>query len=161
MRKTVYLPLQEIIDVDVYRAKPFGYSAKPDETREPGDLIVTNGRNFLAGRISNVMSTGSGMWYMAVGTTTGASSLGNTTLSGEIKRKVNAISSATANLYTMVCTFGGAADTIQSIAITEAGVFNHASSGQGTMFQRVDFAGVTLADSDLLSVTLQTNVGSS
>ena len=55
---------------------------------------------------------------------------------------------------------GGFADTIQSIAITEAGVVNHANSGQGTMLQRVTFAAVTLANSDLLKVELITNVGS-
>jgi hypothetical protein len=162
MRQLTHLTLLEEITAEVYRAKPFGYSATPDQTLEPIDLIVTAGRVFLAGRIGNVMSTGSGMNYMAVGTATAAAALTDTTLPGEIKRLAASVSSAiSANVYSCVRTFGGAADSLSSIAITEAGVFNAAASGVGTMFQRVTFAAVTLADSDLLSITLSTNVGSS
>lgn len=160
MRKVNELVLREIIDVHVWRAKPFGYSEQPDETLEPADLITTAGRNFIAGRIGNVMVTGSGMNYLAIGTATAAAALADTTLPGEVKRKAAAISSATANLYTCVATFGGAADTISSLSITEAGVWNAAASGVGTLMQRVTFSAVVLADSDTLSVTLSTNVGS-
>lgn len=104
------------------------------------------------------------MAHMAVGTGTAAPVLTDGTtpgLYGEIKRKALSTNSAiTNNVYTAVMTLGGAADSIQSIAITEAGVFNHASSGQGTMLQRVTFAAVTLADSDLFRITLETNIGS-
>ena len=64
------------------------------------------------------------------------------------------------SVYTNITTFGGAADSITSVVLREAGIFNHAGSGNGTMFQRVTYAAVTLADSDLFSITMQTVVGS-
>ena len=74
-------------------------------------------------------------------------------------RKTFAVGSATNNnIFTAINTFGGFADSITSAAIVEAAIFNHANSGE--CFQRVTFAAVTLANSDLLKLTLQTNVGS-
>lgn len=156
--------LKETVLVEVFRGHRGYYSAQPDEVPENVDLIVNNGRIYIARRIvggDSQPAPGSAMAYMAVGTATAAPALGDTTLPGEIKRKALSFSSAdTNNVYTGVTTFGGAAESVQSIAITEAGIFNHANSGQGTMMQRVTFASVTLADSDLLKITLQTNVGS-
>lgn len=154
------LGLQEIVRAEIYRGTGGPYSEAPDEEICVNDLIVTAGRTWLAKRIG--LDTGSAMAYMAVGTTSTAAALGDTTLAGEVKRKALSTNSAiTANVYTAVMTLGGSADSVSSIAITEAGLFNHASSGQGTMFQRVTFAAVTLANSDLLKITLETNVGSS
>lgn len=161
---TSTLLLKEIVKVDIFRGGKGFYSAEPDETPSVEDLIVNNGRIFLARRIAGgdgQAAPGSAMAYMAVGTASTAAALTDTTLTGEVLRKALAVNSAlTNNVYTAVNTFGGAADSITSLQIQEAGVFNHASSGQGTMFQRVTFATVTLADSDLLRVTLETVVGS-
>jgi hypothetical protein len=158
------LILKETVRVDVFRGHRGFYAPDPDETPVVEDLIVNNGRIYLARRIAGgdtQTAPGSAMAYMAVGTATAAAALTDTTLPGEIKRKGLAVNSALVNnVYTAVSTYGGAAESIQSIAITEAGVFNHANSGQGTMMQRVTFAAVTLADSDLLRITLETNVGS-
>jgi len=147
------LSLKETVIVQAYRGDG------SIQNLEVQDLIVNTGRTFLAQRIGG--SVASAMAYMAVGTVTTAASLTDTTLVGEITRKALAVASATTNnIFQGISTFGGAADSVQSIAITEAGIFNHASSGNGTMFQRVTFASVTLADSDLLKVTLETNIGS-
>lgn len=160
------LTLQECVSADIYRARPEGGWYEP-ETIEVGDLIVTVGRNYIARRIvgnDSQTSPGSAMAYMAVGTVSTAPALGNTTLTGEVVRKALSLSSAgitAANVYTAVATFGGSADSVTSLSIVEAGLFNHASSGQGTMMQRVTFAAVVLANSDLLKITLETNVGSS
>src|SRR5437867_3969877 len=134
------------------------YDRPPDERAQYHNLVVTTGRQFLARRIAgnaDQTAPGSIMAWMAVGTGTIAPALTDGTtpgLYGEIKRK--ALSTNTAgltavNIYTAVATYGGAAETIQSVAITESGIFNHVGSGQGTEFQRVTFASVTLADSDL------------
>ena len=157
------LGLQEIVRAEIYRGTGGPYSEAPDETLCVNDLIVTAGRVYLAKRIGGD-NIGSAMAYMAVGTTATAAALGDTTLAGEVKRKILSTNSAgptAANVYTAVMTLGGSADSVSSLAIVEAGIFNHASSGQGTMFQRVTFAAVTLANSDLLRLTLETNVGSS
>lgn len=151
------LALKEVIKVDIFRATGLV------ENCEANDLIVTVGRNFIAQRIAAGDTVNSAMAYVAVGTVSTAASLNNTTLTGEVKRKATCINStySAANVFSAVSTFGGAADSISSLALVEAGVFNHASSGNGTMMQRVTFSSVTLADSDILRIELQTNVGSS
>lgn len=155
------LSLGEVIKVEVFRGSQGFYSSTPDEVICANDLIVNTGRIFLAKRISAGDTIASAMAHIAVGTGAASPVLGDTALAGEYKRKATAINSAiTNNVWSAVCTFGGFADTITSLQMTEAGVFNHASSGQGTLFQRVTFSAVTLADSDLFSITLQTNIGS-
>lgn len=151
------LALKEIIEVNVHR-----YDGGVERLCVE-DLIVTTGRTYLAKRIVSGDTVASAMAYMAVGTVTTAATLNDTTLPGEVKRKALAISSTTAgdNVYSAVATFGGAADSVTSLALTEAGLFNHANSGNGTMMQRITFAAVTLANSDFLNITMQTNVGSS
>jgi len=154
--------LGEVVRAEIYRGHRGYYLPNPDECPCVDDLIVNTGRSYLAQRIgANINSP---MAHMAIGSGSTAAALtdGSTPgLYGEINRKALSTNSAqTNNVYTAVATWGGAADSVQSIAITEAGVFNHAGSGQGTLFQRVTFASVTLADSDLLKVELTTNVGS-
>lgn len=156
------LTLREIVRAELFRALPEGGYAAP-QSMEVTDLIVNNGRIYIARRIAGGDATtgASAMAYMAVGTVSTAATLTDSTLTGEVDRKALATNSAqTNNIYTAVATWGGAADTVTSLQIVEAGIFNHANSGQGTMMQRVTFATVTLADSDLLKVTLETNVGS-
>lgn len=149
------LPLKETIEVRLIRADG------AEESVESTDLIVNSGRIYIAKRITGGDTVASAMNYMAVGTATTAPALTDTTLPGEVNRKALAVASATSNnVWTAVATFGGAADGLTGVAIAEAGIFNHASSGQGTMMQRVTFSSVTLQASDLLKITLQTNVGS-
>jgi hypothetical protein len=149
------LALRELVRAEIFRANG------NVENVCVQDLIVNAGRTYLAKRIAAGDAVASAMAYMAVGTVATAADLADTTLTGEVVRKGLATNSAiTNNVHTCVSTFGGAADSVTSIAITEAGIFNHASSGNGTMFQRVTFAAVTLASSDLLKITLETNVGS-
>lgn len=161
----VGLLLREIIRVEVYRGKPGGYGEP--ESFEADDLIVTTGRQYIARRIAGGDATtgASAMVAMAVGTGSVAAALtdGSTPgLYGEVKRKALSTNSAiTANIYTAVTTFGGAADSVTSLQIQEAGIVNTVLSGQGVLMQRVTFSAVTLADSDLLKLTLETNVGSS
>lgn len=154
------LMLREIVRVGIRRAIETG-GYMPEIECEGGDLIPNSGRIFLARRISGFDTANSPMRYMAIGTAVATPALGDTTLPGEIKRKASGVYSAQANnLYTNICTFGGAADSVQSIQIAEAGIFNHANSGFGTLFQRVTFPAVTLANSDILRLTLETLVGS-
>jgi hypothetical protein len=163
--------LKEIVRAEVYRGRPDGgYGSGPDEVLCVEDLITNTGRQFIARRIAGgdaQTAPGSAMAYMVVGTGSTSPALTDGTtpgLYGEVKRKALSTNSAgisAANVYTAVATLGGAADTVTSVQIQEAGVYNHASSGQGTQLQRVTFSAVTLADSDLLKLTLETNVGSS
>jgi hypothetical protein len=154
------LGLREIIKLEIWRGgKPEGYSEAPDEERCVNDLVTNAGRVYLAQRIgANVNSP---MAHMAVGTVSTGAALADTAVTGEVKRKALATNTANPNnVYTAVATFGGAAESLSSVSIVEAGILNHASSGNGTLFQRVTFAAVVMADSDLFKMTMMTNVGS-
>lgn len=162
--------LKETVRVELFRGHRGYYLPEPDEAPQVFDLIPNSGRQFIARRIAgnaDQTAPGSIMAWMAIGSGTVAPALTDGTtpgLYGEFKRLALTITSAgitAANVYTAVRTFGGASDSIQSISITEAGVFNHVGSGQGTLLQRVTFAAVILADSDILRLQLETNVGSS
>jgi len=153
------LGLREIVRAELYRAHSAGGYCLPEQICV-GDLITTAGRVFLANRIAS--DVGSPMAYMAVGTVATAATLGDTALTGEVLRKALSTASVLAgNTFTAVATIGGSADSVTSLSIAEAGILNHGSSGNGTLFQRVTFTPVVLANSDLLKITLETNVGSS
>jgi hypothetical protein len=160
------LVLREIVQAHVFRAQPEGGWLDPEEVCV-GDLIVNGGRQFLARRIAGgdaQTAPGSAMSYMSIGTGTGAASLASVLVVGEVLRKILSTNTAgvtAANVYTAVATFGGFADSVTSLALTEAGIWNHANSGLGTMYQHVTYASVVLANSDMLRLTLETNVGSS
>ena len=152
------LQLGEIITARVHRAMPMGGWAEP-QILGTGDLVVNTGRIFLAQRIG--ADVNSPMAHLAVGTNNAGPALANTLVTGEVSRKPLAVNSALVNnIYTAVATWGGSADSVTSLNLQEGGLFNHASSGEGTMFQRVIYSPVILANSDLLSLTLETNVGS-
>ena len=159
-RVTEGLGLHEIIRAELFKANPAG-GWFPPVLQDVEDLITNNGCIHIARRISGLAAQSSNMGWIACGTMTTAASINDSVLSGEVIRKATAVASATSNnLYTAIATFGGAAESISSVQLTEAGLFNHAQSGQGVMMQRVTFAAVTLADSDLFKITLETLVGS-
>jgi hypothetical protein len=125
------LSIGEIITVDVYRAREGG-TWNDKENIPATDLVTNAGRSFLADRISTGDTVNSAMAYMAIGSGSTAAALGDTTIQAEIDRKALSTNSATNNLYTATATWGGAADSVTSAVIVEAGVLNHASSGEGT-----------------------------
>jgi len=153
------LALGEIIRAQVFRPLPGGGYPQEGEDLCVGDLIVTTGLNYLTTRILNGDSVASAMAYMAVGTVSTAASYTDTGLTGEVSRKTFS-GSVSGNIFTAVGCWGGVADSVTSLQISEAGLFNHAGSGQGTMMQRVTLSTWTPANSDVLKLILQTNVGS-
>ena len=96
----------------------------------------------------------------AVGTISTAATLTDATIAGEVARKLFGSVSLNANTWIQVTTFGGGADSVTSVVLREAGTLNSVNSNVGEMFQRVVYAGVTLADSDFLKLQLETKVGS-
>lgn len=154
------LAIGEIVKVDIHRALLHGGWSVP-ESVVAEDLIVNAGRTYIAKRIAGGDAVASAMAHIAVGTVATVASLNNTQPTGEVVRKATAINSAIVNnIFTAVATFGGTADSVTSLSLVEAAVLNHASSGEGTMMQRVTFAAVVLANSDILALTMETNVGS-
>ena len=144
--------------IEVFRAQPDGsYVAEPKRLQP--NLWPSAGSSFLANRIG-VVPTNSAMAYMAVGTVSTAAAVGNTTVTGEVGRKAFAVNNViSTNVWQVVNTWGGGADSVASVSLVEAGTFNAAGSAAGTMANRVTFAAVVLANSDFLNLTLQTEVG--
>lgn len=141
-----------------WRAEVYRVDGDYEDSGWMDNLVVTAGKEWLAGFMST--SPASAMNFVAVGTGTTAASLNQTVLVNEVARKAMATRTAAGNVLTSVVTFGGAADGVTSAALTEAGVFNDVNSGQVTMFQRIQSTLATLADSDFLKLTIETSVGS-
>ena len=109
------------------------------------NLVVTVGKNFIASRM--VGTTSPVMSHMAIGTNATAPVSANTTLGTEVARVALSSATATANTVSYSATFPAGTGTG---AITEAGIFNAASSG--TLLCRTTFAVVNKSASDVLTI---------
>lgn len=128
------------------------------------NIVTRPGLNRIAHRA--VASDTSPFFYIAIGTVTAAASLDSTQAGlGEVKRKVSAVGSTQAQSSEWIflqCTFGGASDSVTSLALDSAGISDgvNSSSAVGILGNQVNGIGVTLANSDLLDLTVRIRVGS-
>ena len=120
---------------------------------EKKNLIVQVGKNFLASAVIN--SSTSPFGAMAIGTGTTAASTSDTTLQTEVARAAFTSSSVTTNVVSLTNTYAAGTGTG---AITEAGIFNNASSG-GTMLSHVVFSAVNKGTLDTLTINWTITVG--
>tara|TARA_R110002020_G_scaffold108005_1_gene250541 strand:- start:2508 stop:2930 length:423 start_codon:yes stop_codon:yes gene_type:complete len=113
--------------------------------QKTNNLVVTAGKNWVADRMNNANTV---MTHMALGTGTNAAAVGDTTLQTEIDR--NALTSTTVSTNTIAygCTWAAGDGTG---AITEAGLFDAASSGD--MLARTVFSVVNKGASDSITIT--------
>ena len=109
------------------------------------NLVVTVGKNFIASRMVGTSSPV--MSHMAIGTNATAPVSANTTLGTEVARVALSSATATANTVSYSATFPAGTG---AGAITEAGIFNAASSG--TLLCRTIFPVVNKAASDALTI---------
>lgn len=118
------------------------------DERNIDNLVVTAGKGFIASRMKDATATA--MSHMAVGTTSTAPAVGDTTLGAEIASSRTALTSTTVttNSVAYVCTFGTGVGTG---AVVEAGIFNAASAG--TMLCRTTFSVINKGASDTLTIT--------
>ncbi len=121
--------------------------------------VTKDGLNNLASR-SIVTSHTAGFVNIAVGSGTAAGSLGSTALINEVSRKAGATQVTSRSTMILVSTWGGAADSVTSVALEEAGIFNSVSSGAGTMLNVLTGVNATLADSDILNLEMTFQIGS-
>jgi hypothetical protein len=112
---------------------------------EVENLVVTAGKNWVADRMNDANTV---MTHMALGTGTTAAAAGNTTLVTELDR--NALTSTTVSTNTIAYAATWAAGDGTG-AITEAGIFDAASSGD--MLARTVFSVVNKAASDSITIT--------
>ena len=146
---------------EVYRANPEGGWYAPSEVEYLKNVVTNDGMDYLASRIScRATGVNSDMSATTIGTVSTAATLTDAMITGEVDKKLFDSSSLNANIWIIVNTWAGNADSVTSVVIAEAGVFNSVQSGLGEMFQRVTFSTVTLADSDFLKLQIETTVGS-
>lgn len=117
-----------------------------DETFK--NLIVNTGAVFIASRIVSNATTL--MSHMALGTSSVATNLTNTTLGNEIGRTSITSSTSSLNVVTFQATFGPG---VATGTLREAGIFNSGTSNSGTMLNRVVFSPVAKASTDTLYIT--------
>jgi hypothetical protein len=120
---------------------------------EKKNLIVQVGKNFLASAIIN--SSTSPFLAMAIGTGTTAASTADTALQTEVARAAFSTSSVSTNVVSLSNTYAAGTGTG---AITEAGIFNNASSG-GIMLSHVVFGAVNKGSLDTLTINWTITVG--
>ena len=120
---------------------------------EKKNLIVQVGKNFLASAIIN--SSTSPFVAIAIGTNSTPAGIGDTTLGTELVRAAYTTSSVSANVVSLSRSFAAGTGTG---TITEAGIFNNATSG-GTMLSHVVFSAIGKSANDSLTINWTITVG--
>ncbi|HKJ89389.1 MAG TPA: hypothetical protein VKA48_12900 [Gammaproteobacteria bacterium] len=121
------------------------------------NVVVADGRDNLAAR--SIVTSYTPFGHMAAGSGSAAGSLQSTALTYETIRKAATMSTSDSVIIGVAC-FGGAADGITSEFLDEAGLFNDASSGQGTMMNHLTGINHTFAQSDVVKAQMEVGVGS-
>jgi hypothetical protein len=124
-------------------------------------LIVTAGKNFLAGCFNNANEP-EVLRYHGCGTGTTAPAAGDTALQTESTTALNPDSTratgsqaVAANVYTTVGTLTFDA----TAAITEWGLLTQAATGGGTLFDRQTFSAINVVSGDSIQFTYSLTVG--
>tara|TARA_R100001480_G_scaffold78084_1_gene87883 strand:+ start:538 stop:960 length:423 start_codon:yes stop_codon:yes gene_type:complete len=112
---------------------------------ETKNVVVTAGKSWVADRMNDANTV---MTHMAIGTGTNTAVVGDTTLQTELDRNALTSTTVTANAVAYVGTWAAADGTG---AITEAGIFDAASSGD--MLARTDFSVVNKGTADSMTIT--------
>ena len=113
--------------------------------QKTNNLVVTAGKNWVADRMNDANTV---MTHMELGTGTNAAAAGDTTLQTALDR--NALTSTTVSTNTVAYAATWAAGDGTG-AITEAGLFDAASSGD--MLARTVFSVVNKGASDSITIT--------
>ena len=122
-------------------------NGKVKESREIKNLLVSSGLEFICSRMAG--TSASVMSHMALGSGTTTPAAGQTDLVSILgSREALDSTTASSNTITYVSSFEAGEGTG---AVTEAGIFNAASSG--TMLCRTTFAEVNKEADDTMSVT--------
>lgn len=117
------------------------------DTRQVDNLVVDTGLDYIASRMKDATATA--MSHMAIGSGTTAAAAGDTDLESILgSREALDSTTVTDNTITYVSSFEAGDGTG---AVTEAGIFNAATSG--TMLCRTVFSVVNKGANDTLSIT--------
>lgn len=126
------------------------------------NIVTRAGLNRLANR--GIQATGTTPFYViAVGTATAAHTLdsaqGNL---GEVIRKSAALAANSREWLFLQCTIGGFSDSVTSVVLDTGAIadFPNSHASSGILGNMVNGLSTTLANSDLLDLTVRIRVGS-
>lgn len=143
--------------VSIWRGNGGPYNTEPDEVRVLKNQVLAAGLNELAAKA--IVTSRPAYSYIAVGSLTAAHSLGST-WSGEVSRKIGHTVASSKMTMVLVATWGGAADSVTSLALETATIVNHANSGSGIPLNVLTGVAATLGGSDVLSLQMNFQIGS-
>lgn len=126
------------------------------ERQETENVVTAAGLNHLASRA--IADTGSKYGWLAIGSATHTPHI-NSQYIAESSRKAAAVIGSSKEVLYVVATWGGAADSVTSVAIAGCAIANHGTSGSGHYLNHAAVS-VVLADSDFLHLEAQVSVGS-
>jgi hypothetical protein len=121
-------------------------SGNVKDAREVDNLVVTAGLGYIASRMA--AATATVMSHMAIGSGSTAAAAAQASLISELGRAALTSTNVTGSQVQYVSTFGPGVGTG---AVTEAGIFNGASSG--TMLCRTVFSVVNKDAGDTMTIT--------
>jgi len=134
------------------KAEVFGPDGVCKQTLESHNIIVTNGKDFLASFLQSAIAAAATftMRYIGVGTGSTAETVADSALGTQVGRHTGTVSYISSAIYQVKATFATGSGTG---AITEYGLFS--SNTNGTMMGRVTSAVVNVGANDTLTVTYQ------
>lgn len=144
-------------EISIWRGKNGYYDRAPDEFYKVNNVPLAAGLNELAAK--TIVTSRPAYNYIAVGTSTVAHSLGSV-WAGEVSRKIGHTVANSKMTMVLVATWGGAADSITSVALETATIVNNASSGSGIPLNVLTGVAATLGGSDILSLQMNFQIGS-
>ena len=151
MHNEEFLKMTGKLDIVIYDA-----DGNIKEQREVPNIVTTAGKTFIASRMAGTASAVMG--WMEVGTSSTAAAVGDTALLLPVASSRTALSvsggTPSSNTVQYACTFPAGTGTG---ALTEAGIFNAASSG--TMLCRTVFSVINKGASDSMTITWTVTVG--
>ena len=109
------------------------------------NLVVTVGKNFVASRMKDATATA--MSHMGIGSGSSSAAAGDTALGNQLDRNALTSTTVTNNEVVYAATYAAGEGTG---AVTEAGIFNAATSG--TLLCRTVFSTVNKGAADSLSI---------
>jgi hypothetical protein len=150
--KRVYGESEGITMKGRWRAVLTGPDGTLKDTKEGNNVVVTNGKEFLASFLNSAAAAASTFTckYLAVGTDATAEAASNTALGSELARQTGTVSYVSNQIYQVTATFAAGVGTG---SIVEYGLFS--SSTAGTMLARDTEAVIAKGASDILTVTAQ------
>jgi len=134
------------------------------ERRTVKNIVTREGLNHIANR---AMTAGTPFYIIGVGTQTATHSLDSSQAGcGEVSRKSGATATQSREWMYLQATWGGAADSVTSVALDTAFIqtcpvsYAVTANSGGVTGNAVNGMGVTLGGSDLLDLTVRIRIGS-